>query len=55
MYFIHDGVVAGAGTVEEMTNSQDPAIYQFMRARPDGPIAFQYPSKPYAEDLNIKA
>ena len=55
MYFIHDGVIAAAGTVEELTNSQDPAVYQFMHARPDGPIAFQYPSKPYAEDLSIKA
>ncbi|MDO8704646.1 MAG: ABC transporter ATP-binding protein [Sulfuricaulis sp.] len=55
MYFIHDGVVAGAGTVEEMTNSQDPAVYQFMHAQPDGPIAFQYPSKPYSEDLSIQA
>jgi len=55
LYFIHDGVIAAAGTVEEMTNSQDPAVYQFMHARPDGPIAFQYPSKPYAEDLSVKA
>ena len=55
MYFIHDGVIAAGGTVEEMTNSRDPAVYQFMHAQPDGPIAFQYPSRPYAEDLNIKA
>ena len=55
MYFIHDGVIAAAGTVEEMINSQDPSVYQFLHAQPDGPISFQYPSKPYAEDLSIKA
>jgi phospholipid/cholesterol/gamma-HCH transport system ATP-binding protein len=55
LFFIHDGVIAAAGTVEEMTNSQDPAVHQFLHAQPDGPISFQYPSKPYAEDLSIKA
>ncbi len=55
LYFIHDGVVAAQGTVDEMRNSQDPSVHQFMHAEPDGPIAFQYPSKPYVEDLSIKA
>ena len=55
MYFIHGGVIVAGGTVEEMKNSKDPAVHQFMHAQPDGPIAFQYPSQPYEEDLNIKA
>jgi phospholipid/cholesterol/gamma-HCH transport system ATP-binding protein len=55
LYFIHNGVVAAQGTVDEMLNSQDPFVYQFLHAEPDGPIAFQFPSKPYAEDLNINA
>ncbi len=55
LYFIHNGVVAAQGTVEEMRNSQDPFVHQFLNAEPDGPIAFQFPSKPYAEDLNISA
>ncbi len=54
LYFIHNGVVASAGSVEEMINSQDPFVHQFLHAEPDGPIAFQYPSKPYSEDLSIK-
>ena len=36
-----------------MMNSQDPFVRQFLHAEPDGPIAFQYPSKPYAEDIGI--
>ena len=55
LYFIHNGVVAAQGTVEELLNSQDPSVHQFLHAEPDGPISFHVPSKPYAEDLNIKA
>jgi phospholipid/cholesterol/gamma-HCH transport system ATP-binding protein len=54
LFFIHNGVVAAQGTVEEMLNSKDPFVYQFLHAEPDGPIAFQFPSKPYAEDLRLK-
>ena len=53
VYFIHDGVVVAAGDVSEMVDSKDPFVRQFIHAEPDGPIAFQYPSKPYAEDLEI--
>jgi len=56
VYFIHEGVVVAKGNVDEMINSQDPSVHQFLHGEPDGPIAFQYPSKyPYTKDLNIKA
>lgn len=55
LYFIHDGVIAAQGSVEEMRNSQDPFVHQFLQAEPDGPISFQFPSKPYNDDLNIRA
>ena len=55
VYFIHDGVVVAQGSAEAVMNSQDPFVRQFLHAQPDGPIAFQYPSKPYAEDLGVKA
>ena len=54
LFFIHDGVVAAQGTVDEMLNSPDPSVHQFLHAEPDGPISFQFPSRPYTEDLNIK-
>lgn len=53
VYFIHHGVVVASGDVAEMVNSKDPFVRQFVDAQPDGPIAFQYPSKPYEEDLEI--
>jgi phospholipid/cholesterol/gamma-HCH transport system ATP-binding protein len=52
-YFIHDGVVVAEGDVADMMESKDPFVRQFVDAKPDGPIAFQYPSKPYAEDLEV--
>jgi phospholipid/cholesterol/gamma-HCH transport system ATP-binding protein len=55
IYFIHDGVVVAQGDVNEVAHSQDPFVRQFLHAEPDGPIAFQYPAKPYTDDLNIKA
>ena len=56
VYFIHDGVVVAQGDVGEMMNSRDSFVHQFLHGEPDGPIAFQFPSKnPYSNDLNLKA
>jgi len=53
VYVIADGVVAGDGTPDEMLASRDPYVYQFMHARPDGPIAFHYPSRPVREEFGV--
>ena len=53
VYFIHDGVVVAEGEVSKMVESQDPYVRQFIHAQPDGPIPFQYPCKPYSEDLML--
>ena len=55
VYFMHDGVVVAKGAVDEIMESDDPFVRQFLHAERDGPIAFQYPSKPYAEELSIKS
>ena len=54
VYVIADGVVAGEGTPDEMLNSKDAYVYQFMHAQPDGPIAFHYPGRPIGEDLGLR-
>lgn len=53
VYFIHDGVVVAEGNADEMTDSADPFVHQFVHAKPDGPVAFQYPGRPYAEALEL--
>jgi phospholipid/cholesterol/gamma-HCH transport system ATP-binding protein len=54
VYVIADGVVAGEGTPDQVLASKDPYVYQFMHAKPDGPIAFHYPGKPIGEHLGLR-
>ena len=53
VYFIHDGVVVAEGDASAMGDSADPFVHQFVHAEPDGPVAFQYPSRPYPEALEL--
>jgi phospholipid/cholesterol/gamma-HCH transport system ATP-binding protein len=54
VYFIHEGIVAAKGDVNEMINSKDALVHQFLHGEPDGPISFQYPGKPHTYGLNSK-
>lgn len=51
IYLICNGKVVGAGSPEELINSEDEWIRQFMQALPDGPVPFHYPAQAYADDL----
>jgi phospholipid/cholesterol/gamma-HCH transport system ATP-binding protein len=55
VYFIHDGVVVAEGNASDMVDSADPFVHQFVHAKPDGPVAFQYPHRPYPEELELGA
>jgi len=55
VYFIADGKVVASGTREEIRNSSDPFVTQFIRALPDGPVPFHYPAESYEEDLELEA
>lgn len=52
-YFVHEGVVVAEGPATEMTSSDNPFVQQFVHAKPDGPVAFQYPSNPYPVELGL--
>ena len=54
VYIIGDGVLAGEGTPDEIRSSEDPFVRQFIRAEPDGPISFHYPSQPISVDLRMR-
>lgn len=54
VYFIHDGVVEAKGDAAAIIDSSDPFVRQFVHAEPDGPVAFQYPGRPLAEELDLK-
>jgi phospholipid/cholesterol/gamma-HCH transport system ATP-binding protein len=53
IYVIGDGTILGRGTSEEVANSQDPYLKQFVNALPDGPVRFHFPGPPLEEDLRI--
>jgi len=53
VYFLADGVVAAHGPTEEIRNSDDPFVKQFIRGLPDGPVPFHYPRNTYATDLEL--
>jgi len=47
------GVVVAQGRPEELNQSTDPQVRQFIRGEPDGPIKFHYPAPPFAEALGL--
>jgi phospholipid/cholesterol/gamma-HCH transport system ATP-binding protein len=52
-YFVHDGVVVAEGTAKEMLESDNGFVYQFVNAKPDGPVAFHHPAVAYRETLRL--
>lgn len=55
LYVVGDTQVLGHGTPDELMNSENPRIRQFMQGTPDGPVPFHYPAPAYAADLLGKA
>ena len=53
VYFIHDGVVVAESAADQIAGSTNPFVRQFIHAQADGPVAFQYPSLPYMDELGI--
>ncbi|WP_284155348.1 ABC transporter ATP-binding protein [Sulfuricystis multivorans] len=51
VYFMADGKVVAEGTPEDIRNSQEPFVHQFIWGEPDGPVNFHYPARPYGEEL----
>jgi phospholipid/cholesterol/gamma-HCH transport system ATP-binding protein len=41
-YILADGRIAGEGPPDELADSDDPAVHQFMNGEMDGPIPFRY-------------
>ena len=58
LYFVSDGRIVGHGTPDEIRESSEPFIRQFVHAELDGPTPFHYPAKTFSDDLglvNVKA
>jgi phospholipid/cholesterol/gamma-HCH transport system ATP-binding protein len=46
-----NGQVVGSGAPEELLESENAWVKQFMQCLPDGPVPFHYPAQSYADDL----
>jgi phospholipid/cholesterol/gamma-HCH transport system ATP-binding protein len=46
-----NGRIAAQGTPEEVRQSSDPLVYQFVHALCEGPVQFQYPGPTVAQDF----
>ena len=55
IYLTAKGAIVAEGTPQEMLASSDPLVHQFFHGEPDGPSAFHYQARPYADDLGLRA
>jgi phospholipid/cholesterol/gamma-HCH transport system ATP-binding protein len=46
-----NGRIAAQGTPQEVKQSEDPLVSQFVNARPEGPVHFHYPGPTVAQDF----
>ncbi|TAL64100.1 MAG: ATP-binding cassette domain-containing protein [Legionella sp.] len=51
IYLISGGKIIGQGTPEELKQSTEPQVKQFMHGEADGVVPFHYPARPYTEEL----
>lgn len=52
-YIISDGGVIGEGESKALLDNEQPAVHQFLRGLPDGPVSFRYPAMDYAKELDL--
>jgi phospholipid/cholesterol/gamma-HCH transport system ATP-binding protein len=55
MVVIADGKVIGRGLPDDVVNSDEAQVRQFLLGLPDGPVPFHYPAPEYRQDLGLEA
>lgn len=50
-----NGKIAMEGTPDQVRQSTDPLVYQYVNALSDGPVRFHYPGPSIAEDFGVGA
>ncbi len=54
VYFLSQGRIVAHGTPQQMRESDDPYVRQFVHAEADGPVPFHYPGRSIAEQLGMQ-
>ncbi len=53
VYLVAAGVIVAEGTPDEIRDSSEPLVRQFVRGEADGPVGFHYPGTSYPEDFGL--
>ncbi len=53
VYFLSQGRIVAHGTPQQMRESTDPYVKQFVNAEADGPVPFHYPGRSIDEQLGL--
>lgn len=53
VYYLSQGKIVAHGTPQEMRESQDPLVHQFVWGEMDGPVAYQYPSMDFRREVGL--
>jgi phospholipid/cholesterol/gamma-HCH transport system ATP-binding protein len=53
VYYLSQGRIVAQGTPHEMRANPDPLVRQFVYGEAEGPVKYQYPSRPIAEEFSV--
>ena len=53
IFFVSEGQIVAEGTAEEIRNSKEPFVHQFVHGEADGPVPFHYPARTLSEELAL--
>jgi phospholipid/cholesterol/gamma-HCH transport system ATP-binding protein len=53
VYFLSSGQVVAEGTPQQVIQTTEPFVHQFVHGEADGPVPFHYGAPAYGEDLGI--
>ncbi len=53
VYYLSQGRIVAQGTPDEMRAHADPLVHQFVHGEAEGPVSYQYPSRPLAEEMHV--
>jgi phospholipid/cholesterol/gamma-HCH transport system ATP-binding protein len=51
VFLLSGGKVAAGGTPQQLRNSSDETVKQFIEGLPDGPVGFHFPAPDYFGEL----
>lgn len=54
VYLLWHGKIIADGTPEQLRQSTDPFVHQFINAKADGPLPFHMPGTPLGADLRLR-